>query len=539
MKRVLALLLCAAMLPLTACGIQPQIDPGPQYEANVAQNWEGAMSIELSDEVVKVDGETAPTDETAAVYTGAPIVYYESGHDFTYGEGTEADAHSAEEAAAHTVVTITRPGTYVLSGELSAGQVAVDLGEDAEDDPDAVVTLVLDGVWITCTVAPAIIFYNVYECGDKDNPAKDVDTSDAGANVIIADGTVSTVSGSYVARIYKPGTVELNEDGTEVEEAKKLHKYDGAFYSKMSMNVDGGGVLHINAENEGLDTELHLTINDGNIDIKSGNDGINTNEDNVSVTTINGGRVQITVTGETGEGDGIDSNGWLVINEGATVIASACADSADAGIDSDMGIHIADGSLVIASGHMLDRIEGAEQNYAVFQFGEIRPGREHLTLKGSDGAEIVSVEPANDYSVLLVSMDNLLPGEYTLWSGETQLGHSRVRTGGMGGFAGGGRPGGMMPSGMQQPDRTQPPEGFDPENMPEIPVWNEGMERPEPPEGFDPENVPMMPAEPPEGMGPGRGPGGMGQGSGQKATEKIFTIEARENYFSGVGELSE
>ena len=548
MKRVLALLLCAAMLPLTACGIQPQIDPGPQYEANVAQNWEGAVSIELSDEVVKVDGETAPTDETAAVYTGAPIVYYESGHDFTYGEGTEADAHSAEEAAAHTVVTIRQPGEYILRGELSAGQIAVDLGEDAEDDINARVTLVLDGVNITCTVAPAVIFYNVYECGsdDAETAVKDVDTTHAGANVYINGGTVNTVNGSYVARIYKPGTVELNEDGTEVEDAKKLHKYDAAFYSKMSMNMDGGGVLHINAENEGLDTELHLTINGGNIDIKSGNDGINTNEDNVSVTTINGGRVQITVTGETGEGDGIDSNGWLVINEGATVIASACADSADAGIDSDMGIHIADGSLVIASGHMLDRIEGAEQNYAVFQFGEIRPGREHLTLKGSDGAEIVSVEPANDYSVLLVSMDNLLPGEYTLWSGETQLGHSGVRTGGMGGFAGGGgRPGGMMPGGMQSPDRMEPPEGFDPGNMPEIPVWNEGMERPEPPAEFDGGNLPFVPADLPEGMqppqgdfGPGFAPGGFGGGE-RTAAEGIFTIEAKENYFSGVGELAE
>ena len=38
------------------------------------------------------------------------------------------DAHTAEEAAAHTVVHITQPGTYVLSGTLSAGQIAVDHG---------------------------------------------------------------------------------------------------------------------------------------------------------------------------------------------------------------------------------------------------------------------------------------------------------------------------------------------------------------------------------------------------------------------------
>lgn len=38
--------------------------------------------------------------------------------------------------------------------------------------------------------------------------------------------------------------------------------------------------------------------------------------DGVSVATINGGKLTLTVTGETGEGDGIDSNGWIVINGG-------------------------------------------------------------------------------------------------------------------------------------------------------------------------------------------------------------------------------
>ena len=89
-------------------------------------------------------------------------------------------------------------------------------------------------------MASAIIFYNVYECGSKDSEtaSKDVDTSKAGANVIIADGTENNINGSYVAKIYK--SVTLSEDGTEVTDSKKLHKYDGAFYSKMSMNVSDG-----------------------------------------------------------------------------------------------------------------------------------------------------------------------------------------------------------------------------------------------------------------------------------------------------------
>ena len=269
MRRAYPVLLSLALaVPvLTGCGGQT---------AETTSAFPDATSIVLSDDGVTVDGEAAPTAETAAVYTAHDIVYYEAGRDFTYGEGTEADEHTAEEAAAHTVVHITQPGTYAVSGTLSAGQIAVDLGEDAEDDQSAVVTLILNGVDITCTVAPAVIFYSVYECGstDEDTAAATVDTSAAGANVLIADGTVNNVTGSYVARIYEPDSVVLSEDGTEVVDSSKLHKYDGAFYSKMSMNVgggeDGSGVLNITADNEGLDTELHLTINGGTV-MASGN----------------------------------------------------------------------------------------------------------------------------------------------------------------------------------------------------------------------------------------------------------------------------
>ena len=167
----------ACLIP-SGCGVKDQ--PISQSEANAVQ-IEGTAVV-LSDEGITVDGAAISADTSAAVYATNDIVYYEEGKDFTYGEGTEADAHSAEEAAAHTVVHITQPGTYVLSGTLSKGQVAVDLGENAEEDPEAVVTLVLNGVDIACEVAPAVIFYDVYECGstDTETACETVDTTAAG-----------------------------------------------------------------------------------------------------------------------------------------------------------------------------------------------------------------------------------------------------------------------------------------------------------------------------------------------------------------------
>ena len=480
MKRTLAWILAGLMaVSMSACnqetkqettqpGSAPVESTPTEAKTNEKQPFEGTI-IQLSDESITVDGEAIASDESAAVYAAHDIIFYLEGQDFTYGEGTANDEHSQEEADKHTVVHITQPGDYQLSGTLSAGQIAIDLGEEAEEDPNAVVNLYLNGVDITCTVAPGVIFYNVYECGesDEETATKDVDTSAAGANVFIVDGTENTVNGSYVARIYK--SVELSEDGKTVVDSKKLHKYDAAFYSKQSMNINGSdGILNINAENEGLDSELHLTINGGIVNINSGNDGINTNEDSVSVTTINGGEVNIVVNGSTGEGDGIDSNGWLVIN-GGTVNASACGFSGDAGIDSDMGIHV-NGGTVLATGNMYDRLEEGGQTYAVLTFAERQSGGQTYTLKNAAGLELFSVTPANDFMYLILSSPDLAEGTYSLWLGEMQLAHGG--SGMMGGFGGGHMMG-------QLPGNIQRPEGFD------------GQQPPEPPEGM--ENAPMNP----------------------------------------------
>lgn len=506
--------------------------------------FEGATVIELSDEEITVDGSVISDKEDSAVYVAKDIVFYLENQGIAYGEGEKADEHSQAEADAHTVVHITKPGTYAVSGTLSAGQIAIDLGKDAKEDPDAVVNLILNGVDIKCSVAPAVIFYNVYECGSSDveEAVKDVDTEAAGANVLLADGSVNNVEGAYVARIYKPDSVELSEDGTEVLDAKKLHKYDAAFYSKMSMNINGDengtGVLNITASNEGLDSELHLTINGGNINIVSGNDGINTNEDEVSVTTVNGGTLKIHVSGITGEGDGIDSNGWLVIN-GGTVITEACSKSADAGIDSDLGIHI-NGGTVIATGNMLDHISESMQNYAVFQFASSQKAGETYILKNEAGEAVFTYKPENDFTYLIVSSEELVAGTYTLWQGETQLAASAGSM--MGGF-GGQRPEGMeLPEGMQFPGDGQMPD-FGSSEEGEMP---EGMYRPEKgempdmqlPEGITPPEEIGRPVEGDETAGFGGGRPGNGNGfngmQGNVALSTEIVIADGGNYFSNV-----
>jgi len=317
----------------------------------------------------------------------------------------------------------------------------------------------------------------------------------------------------------------------------------------MTMNVDGeeegSGILNINAENEGLDSELHLTINGGNINIRSGNDGINTNEDYVSVTTVNGGSITILVTGETGEGDGIDSNGWLVIN-GGKVIAAACANSQDAGIDSDLGIHI-NGGTVIASGHMLDHIAESKQNYAVFNFAQLQSGDAVLSLKNEADEEVMAYWPQNGCSVLIYSAPELTEGNYTLWSDGAQLSGSTA--GGGGGIMQ--RPGGAMvpkdwedidfsklPEIPQHPGGAEPPAGMEPP---------EGMERPDG-DGRHPANFQMnedgtvtLPdgtvIDPAQLTAHGGRPGGGMGDSFEGERNEVFTIVSGGNYFSFVAPM--
>ena len=281
MKRILVLLLAALLL----CGCSaPAAQPSATATAPIPETVPAAIPetaeipyesrfdsetvIRLTDSGMDVTGLNS-----LSVFGSHDIVYYEDKDTYEsgnpYGEGTDADKHTAEEAERHYVVNITAPGAYRVTGRLPYGQIRIDLGEKADGDENAVVELILDNAEIGCTVAPAILFQNVYECdGDRkeDNATADVDTSAAGANLILQGE--NTVTGSYVAKIFK-----------DKEGEKKLWKQDGAIYSYMSMNVFGPGKLTLNADNEGMDTELHLTVNGGDITILSGNDGINTNED--------------------------------------------------------------------------------------------------------------------------------------------------------------------------------------------------------------------------------------------------------------------
>jgi len=256
-------------------------------------------------------------------------------------------------------ISITQGGTYVLSGTLNS-QISVSVSEQ--------IVLVLNGVNIKSNTH-GIIILKAPEI-DQTNPLNpssfSVNLDNVGAKIIIADGSENTVN------------------------AGKGGQYDGAIHSCVSFLIGGetkgDGVLNVVGSGEGVETDMHLFINGGIMRIVGNDDAISANNENKSIVYVKGGKLFI--NGGLGqEGDGIDSNGWIIV-DGGEIVSSAKA-GMDSGLDSD---HTRiNGGIVMAVGSALDYAsnECKQPTMNLVFTGNVEPSSV-LTIKDSDGNEIIS-----------------------------------------------------------------------------------------------------------------------------------------------------
>lgn len=285
----------------TVNGIYSYDDMFTERDLDVGYDENSAVKINLADDSTTVtvgdDTETdaSESDETKADETQAD----ESETDATKAGESETDATkvaSSGVSISGNIITISKEGTYVLSGALSEGQIIVDADS-------AKVQLVLDNADITCASSAAIYVKNA----DKTF----ITLAEGSENILMNTAEYETIDDNNIdAVIFSKDDLTLNGKGTLTINSE----YGHGIVSKDDLKLVGG-TYNITAENHALSGKDSVRIAAGTYNLTSGKDGIhseNADDDQKGFVYIASGDFTIESTG-----DGIDASYVVQIDDGA------------------------------------------------------------------------------------------------------------------------------------------------------------------------------------------------------------------------------
>lgn len=274
----------------TVNGIYSYDDMFTERDLDVGYDESSAVKINLADDSTTVTvGDDTETDASKAD---------ESETDATKADGSETNETENAASGAYisgNIITITKEGTYVLSGALSEGQIVVDADS-------AKVQLVLDNVDITCASSAAIYVKNA----DKTF----ITLAEGSENILMNTAEYETIDDNNIdAVIFSKDDLTLNGKGTLTINSE----YGHGIVSKDDLKLVGG-TYNITAENHALSGKDSVRIAEGTYNLTSGKDGIhseNADDDEKGFVYIASGDFTIESTG-----DGIDASYVVQIDDG-------------------------------------------------------------------------------------------------------------------------------------------------------------------------------------------------------------------------------
>jgi len=228
------------------------------------------------------------------------------------------------------------------------------------------------------------------------------------------------------------GTFELDTADDAFHADGDLLVFDGEITIASSddgLHADGsltivGGTLDITQSSEGLEAEV-ITISDGSVSILASDDGMNARSSTGEKETFAAQEgVLIEISGGTltvnAGGDGIDSNGDLVVT-GGTVVVSGPVSNMNGALDYNGTATISGGTVVAAGASGMGENFSDSSTQAAFlvsltgDAGEIR-------VCDAAGNVILAAEVEKSFGTVVISCPGLTVGEtYTVTCGDSSV----------------------------------------------------------------------------------------------------------------------
>ena len=369
--------------------------------------------------------------------------------------------------------TITDPGVYVLTGELTDGYVEI--------NSVGAIKLILDGVTITNSSGPAIYVAEAklvtieisedsknkltdgsayrgwdedvcgtlfshddlvlqgsgllevqanYEDGivGKDNLKINsgsyiIDAKDDGIrgrdSVYIVDGAFEISSGGDA--IKSNNSEEVGKGWIKIDSGEiMISAGDDGVHAESSLEINGG-IIQISKSYEGLEG-AKITINGGDISVVASDDGLNAAGGNDGSSPSMGRYQQsssaymVSINGGrlyvNSGGDGIDSNGALYINDG-TVIVDGPTNSGNGALDAETGVVYNGGSVVAvgASGMAVAPGSTSEKYSISIFFGSTYTPSTTIKVTDANGKIVLKHSSAKNFQHASLSSDAFAEGE--------------------------------------------------------------------------------------------------------------------------------
>lgn len=179
-----------------------------------------------------------------------------------------------------------------------------------------------------------------------------------------------------------------------------------------------GGTIHVLTSTEGLESKGDMQISGGHITVYATDDGINIGTSGKTLT-VSGGFVDVTTS--SGDTDGIDSNGSVVVTGGVVLVKGGSASGNVSGsIDTD-GTVTVNGGTVIALGGICELPSSSSKAYTVRMSGKTFSAGSY-TLTDAEGNTVITFTLSGSFRSAWISSDLLTAGgSYTLSRENTRI----------------------------------------------------------------------------------------------------------------------